>query len=366
MSIVTALNDSFKDGQVAYIIGQDETPIDLTEFVRTGSSLLDLAISNRKNGGVPCGRIVEINGLEGSGKSLICAHILANVQKEGGVAVLLDTENAVNQEFFESIGLDMSKLVYGRPETVEDIFTMIESIIVKVREKNGSSDKKIVIVVDSIAASPTKQELEGTYDKEGYATGKAIIISKAMRKITSSIGTQKIVLIFTNQLRHKMNAPAFADPYTTSGGKAIPFHASVRIRLNIIAKVKSKESGTVIGVTVKAAVVKNRVGPPYRSAEFTIFFDRGIDDIESLLKFSKAHGIVKSAGAYVTYEDSENGVHRTTSKEWEGFLRDNPKIYDELCHRIATEYVMLYASKHLSPSDVINVNEDDDSESISN
>ena len=350
LSIVETLNKSFKDGQVAYIIGQEETPTDLTDFVSTGSSLLDLAISNRLYGGIACGRITELTGLEGSGKSLIAAHMMASVQKEGGVVVLIDTENAVNPEFFEAIGLNLGQMVYAQPNNVEDIFMMIESIIAKVREKQGN-DKKIVIVVDSVAAAPTKQEMEADYNKDGYATGKAIIISKAMRKITQLIAKQKIALVFTNQLRQKMNAPAFSDPWTTSGGKALAFHASVRLRLSLTGKLKNSNKD-IVGVSCKASVVKNRLGPPYRTAEFNVYFDRGIDDYESWLKFCKDKDLVKTGGAYITYTTLDGIDHKMASKEWSSFLENNPELKTEVYKRIAETAIMSYSTAGLSPDDI--------------
>jgi len=350
LSIVDALNKSFKDGQVAYIIGQEETPTDLTDFVGTGSSLLDIAISNRVNGGIACGRITELTGLEGSGKSLIAAHMMANVQREGGVVVLLDTENAVNPEFFDAIGLNLGRMVYAQPDTVEDIFVMIETIINRVCEKK-SNDKKVIIVVDSVAAAPTKQELEADYDKDGYATGKAIILSKAMRKVTQIIAKQKVALVFTNQLRQKMNAPAFSDPWTTSGGKAIAFHASVRLRLAVTGKITNKDK-EVIGVSVKASVVKNRLGPPHRTTEFNVYFDRGIDDEDSWLKYCKDKDILSIGGAYVTYTALDGSEHRFANKEWKTFLINNPTLKAEIYTRMAETMIMSYSSEGLTEDDI--------------
>jgi recombination protein RecA len=349
-AIVDTLNKTFKDGQVAYLIGQEDTPTDLTDFISTGSSILDLAISNRVYGGIACGRITELTGLEGSGKSLIAAHMMANVQREGGVAVLIDTENAVNAEFYESIGLDFAKMVYAQPETLEDIFTMVEKIIETVRKGNGT-EKKVIIVVDSVAGVPTAAELESDYNKDGYATGKAIILSKAMRKVTGLIAKQKIALVFTNQLRQKLNAPAFSDPWTTSGGKAIAFHASTRLRLAIKEKITTKEK-EVLGVTVKASVIKNRLGPPFRVAEFDVYFDRGIDDLNSWLDFCKSKGLVSTGGAYFTYTDASGVDHKMQSKDWRGWLEANPSLQKEIYEKMAMAQIMSYSSEGLSPDDV--------------
>ena len=227
--LAESLNKQSKDQRVAFFLDSDEAPTNVDGWISTGASLLDVAISNRPYGGLPVGRITEVTGLEQSGKSLLSAHLLAETQKLGGIAVLIDTENAVSREFLEAIGVDVSKMLYVAAETVEQCFEYTETIIEKVRTQ--SKDKYVTIVVDSVAAASTEKEMEADYSKDGYATDKAIIISKAMRKITNLIGRQKITLVFTNQLRQKMNAMPFSDPWTTSGGKAIAFHASVRLRL---------------------------------------------------------------------------------------------------------------------------------------
>ena len=236
------LNKKFKSQhKVAYYLdGSEQTPTDLDEWVSTGSEMLDLAISNRTNGGLPVGRICEITGLEGSGKSLVAAHSIADTQKRGGLGVYIDTENALNQEFLAAIGVDLKKMLYVPLETVEDIFEAVDSIIDSVRK----SDKKklVTIVVDSVAGASTKVEISADYDQAGYATQKAIIISKAMRKITNLIGRERITLIFTNQLRTRMGV-SFGDPWTTSGGKAIAFHSSCRIRLKQMGQLKAKVGG---------------------------------------------------------------------------------------------------------------------------
>ena len=238
--LADTINKQFKDMKVAYFLdGTDTTPTDIKDFVSTGSTMLDLAISNKPDGGIAVGRITELNGLESSGKSLIGAHLLAETQKKGGVAVYIDTETAVSTEFLGSIGVDVQSMLYLHLETVEDIFSAIEEIVAKVRESD--KDRLVTILVDSLAAATTKVELEAEFDKDGWATSKAIILSKAMRKITQMIGRQKIALVFTNQLRQKLGV-MFGDPWTTSGGKALPFHASTRIRLKNLGQIKDKKN----------------------------------------------------------------------------------------------------------------------------
>jgi recombination protein RecA len=216
-AIATELNKQFKQHQVAYFLNQEsESPTDVRDWISTGSSILDIAISNKPNGGIGVGKITELNGLEGSGKSLVGAHMLANTQKKGGMAVYIDTESSVSREFLEAIGIDTSKILYIQLETVEDVFEAIEHIVTKIRESD--KDKLVTILVDSLAAATTKIELDADFDKDGWATSKAIIISKAMRKITNMIARQKVALVFTNQLRQKLGV-MFGDPWTTSGGK---------------------------------------------------------------------------------------------------------------------------------------------------
>tara|TARA_R110000744_G_scaffold1497_3_gene5264 strand:- start:3123 stop:4247 length:1125 start_codon:yes stop_codon:yes gene_type:complete len=341
--LADSLNKKFKDYKVAYFLdGSEQTPTDLTEWISTGSSILDLAISNRKNGGLPVGRITELTGLEASGKSLLAAHVLANTQKQGGLAVYIDTENAMNEEFARCIGIDVSKMLYIQLETVEDIFEVIENIITKVRESD--KDRLVTIVVDSVAAATTKVEQSDDFDQTGWATQKAIILSKAMRKITQMIGRQRVCLVFTNQLRVKLGA-MFGDPYTTSGGKAIGFHASCRLRLKAAGQIKIKVGGKdqVIGIKTKAQVVKNRMGPPLRTAEFNILFDSGVDDYGSWLQIMKDNNLVTQGGSWYTYTDTVTGeMIKFMSKEFVSKILSDPerkaRLYDEICESMIMDY----------------------------
>jgi recombination protein RecA len=351
--IAESLHKMNKDSdQVAFFLdGREATPTDFTDFISTGATMLDVAISNRPNGGIAVGRITELTGLEGSGKSLIGAQMIANTQRRGGVGVLIDTETAVNAEFFKAVGIDMNKLVYVQLQTVEEIFDAITTIIESVRKDPKKKDKLVTIVVDSVAAASTKKEMEADFGKDGYATDKAIIISKAMRKITGLLGRERIALVFTNQLRQKMNAMAFSDPWTTSGGKAIAFHASTRLRLSLLGKI-SNSSGDVIGVKVKANVVKNRLGPPHRTAEFEIYFNRGIDDLGSWLKVLKENKIIKQGGAWYIYVDPTTGVEtKFQSKDFQAFLDEDPVRKELLYSEICDSLIMKYQSE-FDPEDV--------------
>ena len=336
------LNKQSKDQKVAFFLNDDEAPTNVDGWVSTGCAMLDVAISNRPYGGLPVGRITEITGLEQSGKSLVSAHLLAETQKQGGVAVLIDTETAVSREFLEAIGVDVSKLLYVTADSVEQIFDFTETIIEKVRET--SKDKLVTIVVDSVAAASTTNELASDYKKDGYATDKAIIISKAMRKITNMIGRQKISLVFTNQLRQKMNA-MFGDPWTTSGGKALAFHASVRLRLKNMGQIKMKQGGQerTVGMKVRCQVVKNRMGPPLRAADFEIYFDRGIDNYGSWLKVMKENNLVKQAGAWYTYVDTETGEEiKFQSKDFIEMMGEKEALREQIYKKICEETILQY------------------------
>jgi len=341
-TLASSLNKKFKDNKVAYFLdGSDSTPTDIREFISTGSSMLDLAISNRPNGGIAVGRITEINGLESSGKSLLGAHILAETQKKGGVAVYIDTETSVSQEFMEVIGLDLNKMLYLHLETVEDIFEAIEEIVTKVRESD--KDRLVTILVDSLAAASTKVELEADFDKDGWATAKAIIISKAMRKITQLIGREKIALVFTNQLRQKLGV-MFGDPWTTSGGKALPFHSSTRIRLKNMGQIKDTGKN-VLGMKCRAQIIKNRLGPPLRHADYDMYFDRGIDNYGAWLTVLKEHKLVKTGGAWYTLVDQNGEEHKFQSKDWEDLITENDELREYVYQIICDKVILRYKEK---------------------
>ena len=352
--LADSLNKQAKDQKIAFFLDNNDSPTNVEGWVSTGASMLDVAISNRPYGGLPVGRITEITGLEQSGKSLVSAHLLAETQKLGGLAVLIDTENAVSREFLEAIGVDTAKLLYVAAETVEQCFEYTETIIEKVR--TSSKDKYVTIVVDSVAAASTEKEMEADYGKDGYATDKAIIISKAMRKITNLIGRQKITLVFTNQLRQKMNAMPFSDPWTTSGGKAIAFHASVRLRLKSMGTIKAKENGNdrIVGIKVRCQVVKNRMGPPLRSADFDIFFDRGIDNYGAWLGMMKDNGIVKQSGAWYEYTDIDTGeVIKFQSKDFPSTLESNQEVKEQIYKRICESTILQYKKDSIDSDNLV-------------
>ena len=352
------LNKRFKKHQAAYFLsGQSGAPTEVREFVSSGSSMLDLVISNGPNGGFPVGRITEITGLEASGKSLLAAHTLANTQKKGGVAVYIDTENAVSHEFLQAIGVDLQKMLYVPLDTIEDIFEAIEHIIETIR--SSDRDRLVTIVVDSVAGSTTKVEAESDYDKDGWATSKAIIISKAMRKITNMIGRQKVTLIFTNQLRQKLGV-MFGDPWTTSGGKALAFHSSVRLRLKQMGQIKMKIDGVdqVIGIKCRAQVVKNRVGPPLRMINYDMYFDSGIDDFGGWLGTLKDYKIVTTAGAWSQMPRKDGSVWKFQGKDFVPKLMEDKELKQEVYDIISEKIIMTYKKDAIIDQDSITVDDE--------
>ena len=344
--LADSLNKKFSKThhRVAYFLdGSEDSPTDVNDWVSTGSTVLDLAISNRPNGGLPVSKIVEITGLEQSGKSLLASHVIANTQKKDGIAVYIDTESSLNAQFLQAIGVDVEKMVYLPLETIEDIMDAIENIILKVREKDP--DKLVTIVVDSVAAATTKIESAADFEKDGYATQKAIIISKAMRKITNLIGQERILLVFTNQLRQKMGAMPFADQYTTSGGKALQFHSSVRLRLKQVGKLKEKINGVdeVVGSEVEAIVVKNRIGPPNRKIRYNVFYRQGMDNYGGWLKLMKNYKVCKQSGPICKYTDTETGEIITFSgKDLETLCTERPEIKEAMYRDTCDAYIMKY------------------------
>ena len=349
-TLADSINKQFK-GQALktafFLDGDDDAPSNVKDWISSGCDSLDLAISNRPNGGFPVGRITEITGLEASGKSLLASHALAETQKKGGLAVYIDTESATSTEFLQAIGCDLKTMLYVPLETIEEIFETIETIVEGVRKSN--KDRLVTIVVDSVMGASTKIEMAAEYDKDGYATSKSIILSKAMRKVTNWIARENICLIFTNQLRTKLGV-SFGDAWTTSGGKAIPFHASVRLRLKNTGMIKAKINGLeqVVGSKTEVQVVKNRMGPPHRKVNYDIYYDSGIDNYGGWLETMKKFDLVKQAGAHYTLDDVDPdtgevlGEIKFQSKNFVEKVIDRKEVRDRLYSRLCEAYIFKY------------------------
>ena len=294
----------------------DSNLLEGIESISTGSLSLDIALGI---GGIPRGRVTEIFGAESSGKTTLAYHIIAQAQKSGGAAAYLDAEHALDPEFANRCGVDTTELFISQPDSAEQALEVCEYLV-----RSGALD---VVVIDSVAALVPKAELEGDMG-DTHVGLQARLMSQALRKLTAAIGESKTSVIFINQVREKVGI-MWGNPEVTPGGRALKFYSSVRIDLRRIESVKS---GTeIIGNRVKARMVKNKVAPPFRVAEFEILFKEGISRESDLIDLGDLTKVIKKSGAYFSYEDHKLGQGRENAKK---FLKENSEIAKEITEKI--------------------------------
>ncbi len=281
------------------------------ETIPTGSISLDLALG----GGIPKGRIIEIYGPESSGKTTVCLHAVAEVQKSGGTAAYVDAEHALDPAYAKRLGVDTDKLLISQPDSGEQALEVVETLV-----RSNAVD---IIVVDSVAALVPQAEIEGDMG-DAHMGLQARLMSQALRKLTGVISRSKTTVIFVNQLRMKIGV-MFGNPETTTGGNALKFYASVRLDIRRTSQIKQGDS--IIGNHVRVKVVKNKVAPPFREAEFDIMYNQGISREGDLIDLAAAHDIVQKAGAWYEYKGEKIAQGREAAKN---YLAEHPKDFDEI------------------------------------
>jgi recombination protein RecA len=306
---VAEIKQRFGEGTIMKL--KEARAVDV-DVIPTGSISLDLALGV---GGVPRGRVIEIFGPEASGKSTLALHICSEAQKKGGVAAFIDAEHALDPDYARKIGVNVDEILISQPDSGEQALQIVETLV-----KSGDVD---VIVIDSVAALVPKAEIAGEMGE--FQIGlQARLMSQALRKLSGVIAKTKTVVIFLNQTRMKIGV-MFGNPETTPGGLALKFYASVRIDLRRIAQIKQKDE--VIGSRVKAKIVKNKVAPPFKIAEFDIFYNEGISYLADLINTAQKMGIIKRAGSWLQFEDTKLGQGMEVSKE---FLKENPQTLKKI------------------------------------
>ena len=310
---ISQIEKQFGKGAVMRL-GQNATMN--VEAIPTGSLSLDMALGI---GGLPRGRIVEIYGPESSGKTTVALHVVAEAQKRGGSAVFIDVEHALDPVYAKNLGVDIDQLLVSQPDTGEQALEICEALV-----RSGAVD---VVVVDSVAAMVTKAEIEGEMG-DTHVGLQARLMSQALRKLTGAIGKSNAIVIFINQLREKIGV-IYGNPETTPGGRALKFYSSVRLDVRRTEQLKA--GGEVIGNRVRVKVVKNKVAPPFKEAEFDIMYGQGVSRLGEILDLGSKLDIVQKSGAWFNYGDVRLGQGRDNAKE---YLRQNPELAEEIAAKV--------------------------------
>ncbi len=303
-----AIDKIEKDFGKGAIMKLGDKPAVSVETIPTGALALDVALGV---GGIPRGRIIEVYGPESSGKTTLAQHIVAECQKKGGIAAFVDAEHALDPEYARNLGVNIDELLISQPDTGEQALDITEELV-----RSGAVD---IIVVDSVAALVPKAEIEGSMEDQQMGL-QARLMSKALRKLTGIIGKTNTTVIFINQLRQKIGV-MYGNPETTTGGNALKYYASVRMEIKRVEGLKG--DGEDVGNHVRVRILKNKVAPPFRTAEFDIMFGKGICKIGNILDVAVDLDIVKKAGSWFSFNDEKLGQGRDKSKE---FLANNPEI----------------------------------------
>jgi recombination protein RecA len=293
------------------------------DVVPTGSLSLDLALGL---GGMPRGRIIEIYGPESSGKTTVALHVVAEVQKMGGIAGFIDAEHALDPTYAAHIGVDIDNLYISQPDNGEQALEITETMV-----RSGAVD---IIIVDSVAALVPKAEIDGDMG-DSHVGLQARLMSQALRKLTAAISKSNCIVIFINQLREKVGV-MFGNPETTTGGRALKFYSSIRLDVRRIEALK--QGGEMVGNRTRIKVVKNKVAPPFREAEFDIMFGKGISKEGDVLDLAASVGIVQKSGAWFAYGGDKIGQGRENAK---AYLREHPEIMDEIEHKVRVAYGLI-------------------------
>ncbi len=301
-----------KDFGKGAIMKLGDKPAVSVETIPTGALALDVALGV---GGIPRGRIIEVYGPESSGKTTLAQHIVAECQKKGGIAAFVDAEHALDPEYARNLGVNIDELLISQPDTGEQALDITEELV-----RSGAVD---IIVVDSVAALVPKAEIEGSMEDQQMGL-QARLMSKALRKLTGIIGKTRTTVIFINQLRQKIGV-MYGNPETTTGGNALKYYASVRLEIKRVEGLKG--DGEDIGNHVRVRILKNKVAPPFRTAEFDIIFGKGICKIGNILDVAVDLDIVKKAGSWFSFNDDKLGQGRDKAKE---FLANNPEILNQV------------------------------------